>query len=108
MSVSASAVPELNETNWMSWSSRMTARLRQLGLWHIIDESWERPKLDLIVATKDTDGKVIALTAEQQLVNAKIKLDHGASLERYLLAKEKVSTVGTLGVVVRDKRRCIA
>jgi hypothetical protein len=91
MSVSASAVPELNETNWMSWSSRMTARLRQLGLWRIIDESWEQPKLDLIVATKDTNGKVIALTAEQQTVNAKIKLDHGASLEHYLLAKEKAA-----------------
>jgi hypothetical protein len=96
MSVSASAVPELNETNWMSWSSRMTARLRQLGLWRIIDESWEQPKLDLIVATKDADGKVIALTAEQQTVNAKIKLDHGASLERYLLTKEKVIKSGYL------------
>jgi hypothetical protein len=31
------------------------------------------------------------LTAEQQTVNAKIKLDHGASLERYLLAKEKAA-----------------
>jgi transposase InsO family protein len=91
MSVSASAVPKLNKTNWMSWSSRMAARLCQLGLWCIIDESWEQPKLDLIVATKDADGKVIALTAEQQLVNAKIKLDHGASLERYLLAKEKAA-----------------
>jgi transposase InsO family protein len=92
MSVSASAVPELNKTNWTSWSSRMTARLRQLGLWRIIDESWEQPKLDLIVATKDADGKVIALTAEQQLVNTKIKLDHGASLKRYLLAKEKAAS----------------
>jgi hypothetical protein len=91
MSVSTSAIPELNETNWMSWSSRMTARLCQLGLWHIIDESWEKPKLDLIVATKDVNGKVIALTAEQQLVNAKIKLDHGASCKRYLLAKEKAA-----------------
>jgi hypothetical protein len=91
MYVSASAVPKLNKTNWMSWSSRMTTWLRQLGLWGIINESWEQPKLDLIVATKNTDGKVIALTAEQQLVNAKIKLDHGASLERYLLAKEKAA-----------------
>jgi transposase InsO family protein len=91
MSVSASAVPELNETNWMSWSSRMTARLCQLGLWRIIDESWEQPKLDLIVATKDANGKVVALTAEQQTVNAKIKLDHGTLLERYLLAKEKAA-----------------
>jgi hypothetical protein len=67
-------------------------RLCELGLWRIIDESWEQPKLDLIVATKDTNGKVVALTAEQQLVNAKIKLDHGASLERYLLAKEKAAS----------------
>jgi hypothetical protein len=36
-------------------------------------------------------GLVLALTAEQQTVNAKIKLDHGASLKRYLLAKEKAA-----------------
>jgi transposase InsO family protein len=91
MSVSASAIPKLNKTNWMPWSSSMIARLCQLGLWRIIDESWEQPKLDLIIATKDADGKVILLTAEQQLVNAKIELDHGASLERYLLTKEKAA-----------------
>jgi hypothetical protein len=67
----------------------MTAQLRQLGLWRIINESWEEPKLNLIVATKDADGKVVLLTAEQQMVNTKIKLDHGASCKRYLLAKEK-------------------
>jgi hypothetical protein len=37
------------------------------------------------------NGKVILLTTEQQLVNAKIKLDHGTSLKRYLLAKEKAA-----------------
>jgi transposase InsO family protein len=69
----------------------MTARLCQLGLWCIIDKSWEQPKLDLIIATMDANGKVITLTAEQQLVNAKIKLDHGTSLQCYLLAKEKAA-----------------
>jgi hypothetical protein len=69
----------------------MTARLRQLGLWCIIDKSWEEPKLDLIVATKDANGKVIALTAEQQTVNARIKLDHRGSRKRHLLAKEKAA-----------------
>jgi hypothetical protein len=75
----------------MSWSLRMSAWLCQMGLWRIINKSWKQPKLDLIVATKDANGKVIALTAEQHTVNAKIKLGHGASLKRCVLAKEKAT-----------------
>jgi hypothetical protein len=69
----------------------MSAWLCQMGLWRIINKSWKQPKLDLIVATKDANGKVIALTAEKHKVNAKIKLGHGVSLKCCVLAKEKAT-----------------
>jgi hypothetical protein len=83
MSVSAAAVPDLTETNWVAWSTLQAARLRQLSVWSVISEEHTAPALELLEASRNEDGTIIPLTTDQKALNIRIKLDNNAAAERF-------------------------
>jgi hypothetical protein len=91
MSVSAAAVPELTETNWVAWSTLQAACLRQLSVWSIISEEHTAPALELLEASRNEDGTVIPLTTDQKALNIRIKLDNNAAAEHFRSACEKAA-----------------
>jgi hypothetical protein len=91
MSVSAAAVPDLTETNWVAWSTLQAARLRQLSVWSVISEEHTAPALELLEASRNEDGTIIPLTTDQKALNIRIKLDNNAAAERFRFAREKAA-----------------
>jgi hypothetical protein len=91
MSVSAAAVPNLTETNWVAWSTLQAARLRQLSVWSIISEEHTAPALELLQAGTNEDRTTIPLTTNQKALNIRIKLDNNAAAERFCSAREKAA-----------------
>jgi hypothetical protein len=91
MSVSAAAVPELTETNWVAWSTLQAARLRQLSVWSVISEEHTAPALELLEASRNEDGTLIPLTTDQKALNICIRLDNNAAAERFCSAREKAA-----------------
>jgi hypothetical protein len=90
MSDKALSVPLLTELNYIEWSATEWACLRQLGVWHIVDDEWTEPGLSLIEQEVKEDGKKVPLTTEQQTLNAQMKLKHGESLECFLIVKHGI------------------
>jgi hypothetical protein len=91
MSVSAAAIPELTETNWVAWNVLQAARMRQLSVWSVITEEHTAPALELLQAGTNEDGTLIPLTTDQKALNIRIKLDNNAAAERFRSAREKAA-----------------
>jgi hypothetical protein len=91
MSVSAAAVPELTETNWVAWSTLQAAHLRQLSVWSVISEEHTTPALELLEASRNEDGTLIPLTTDQKALNIRIRLNNNAAAERFRSAREKAA-----------------
>jgi hypothetical protein len=62
-----------------------------LNMWRIMDDKWTEPELSLIEQEVKEDGKKVPLITEQQTLNAQMKVKHGESLQRFLIAKEKAA-----------------
>jgi hypothetical protein len=91
MSVSAAVVPELNETNWVAWSTLQAACLRQLSVWSVITEEHTAPALKLLQAGTNEDGTTIPLTTDQKALNIRIRLNNNAAAERFHSARKKAA-----------------
>jgi hypothetical protein len=91
MSDKALSVPLLTELNWIKWNAVERACLHQLGVWCIFNNEWTKPELSLIEQELNEEGNKIPLTTAQQTLNAQMKLKHGKSLKRFLIAKEKAA-----------------
>jgi hypothetical protein len=91
MSVSAAAVPELTETNWVTWNVLQAARMRQLSVWSVITKEHTAPALELLQASTNEDGTTIPLTTDQKALNIRIRLDNNTAAERFRSAREKAA-----------------
>jgi hypothetical protein len=92
MSVSAAAIPELTETNWVTWNVLQAARMRQLSVWSVITEEHTAPALELLQAGTNEDGTTIPLTTDQKALNIRILLNNNAAAERFRSAREKAAS----------------
>jgi hypothetical protein len=91
MSVSAATVPELTETNWVTWNVLQAARMCQLSVWSVITEEHTAPALELLQAGTNEDRTTIPLTTDQKALNIHIRLDNNAAAERFRSAREKAA-----------------
>jgi hypothetical protein len=91
MSVSAAAIPELTETNWVTWNVQQAAHMRQLSVWSVITKEHTLPALELLEASTNKDGTLIPLTTDQKALNIRIRLNNNAAAERFRSACKKAT-----------------
>jgi hypothetical protein len=92
MSVSTTAVPELTETNWVTWNVQQAARMCQLSVWSVITEEHTAPVLKLLKASTNKDGTLIPLTTDQKALNIRIRLSNNTTAECFHSARKKAAS----------------
>jgi hypothetical protein len=92
MSVSTATVPELTETNWVTWNIQQAARMCQLSVWSVITEEHTAPVLELLKASTNKDGTLIPLTTDQKALNIRIRLSNNTTAERFHSARKKATS----------------
>jgi hypothetical protein len=91
MSECAATIPNLTETNWITWNTQQATHLHQLALWNVITKEHTTSALELHQAGTNKDGMTIPLTTDQKALNICIWLDNNTAAERFCSTHKSAS-----------------